>query len=207
MPRTAAKPFDFDEFGADARAPEPVFTAADLEAARCDAHVAALQTLIAEQARAQTILLDKISTQLTAAQSEFDSALAERRKTLSATARDIVTTFCAGAAAEFQIDISLDLLDKYLAATPEQSPVTLFLPADAANEIVTALTKAFASRKITEFASVATSGEIASGDCRIEWRGGAIMRDMNVITEDINTIFASVDSDIVAAHGQKTRNS
>lgn len=207
MTRTAAKPFDFDEFGAGKNAPEPVFTVAELEAAQRAAQAAALQTLIAEQARAQTQLLDKIAAQLASAQSEFDIALSVRREGLAAAARAIVTSFCDSAAADRQIDIAIGLLNKYLAATPDQTPVALILPEDASKAAVAMLEEAIASRKITDFASVMTSAAIGSGDCRIEWRGGAIMRDMNVINEEIKTIFTSVDSNNVAACDQNARNS
>lgn len=205
MTRTAAMPFDFDEFGADKNAPEPVFTAAQLEDAKREAHAAALQSLAAEQARAQTELLREIAAQLAAAQSGIDSALADRREDLVATAREIVTTFCAVAAADRQFDIILGLLNKYLAATPDQTPVTLLLPEAASDASVTALKEAIAGRKIADFVTVAKSAALPSGDCRIEWRGGAILRDMNVIDEEVRTIFASIDSDITAACDQKTR--
>ena len=205
MTQAAATPFDFDEFGADENAPEPVFTAAQLEDARREAHAAALQTLNAEQARAQTDLLEEIVAQLAAAQSGIDSALAERRGDLVATAREIVTTFCAGAAADRQIDVILGLLDNYLAAMPDQAPVTLLLPESATDATVAALKKAIASRKIADFVSVARSAAILGADCRIEWRGGAIMRDIELINEEIRTIFTSVDSDITAACDQKAR--
>ena len=207
MTRTAAQPFDFDEFGADMSAPEPVYTAADLEQAGCEAHDRALETLIASETRAQNDLLEKISAQLAASHREFDDAVSERRTALAAAARAITTTFCAGAAADCQIDIALGLLDKYLAATPDQTPVTLLLPHDTTDAIVTALKKAIANRNIAEFAAVETSTATKTGDCRIEWRGGAIMRDMAVINEEIKTIFASVDSDVIAACDQKARTS
>lgn len=207
MTRTAALPFDFDEFGVDKTAPEPVFTAEQLENARREAHAAALQSLIAEQARAQTELLEEIVVQLAAAQNGFDSALGERREDLVATAREIVTTFCSAAAADRQPESILGLLDKYLAATPDQSPVALLLPATATDASVTAVKKAIDGRKITDFVSVAKSAALPSTDCRIEWRGGAIMRDMNVIAEEIRTIFTSDDCEIIAAGDQKARKS
>ncbi len=202
MVRKNAKPFFFDEFGEHASAPEPVFTAADIERTRCAAHDAALKTFIAEHARAQSELLTKISAQLVTARSEFETAVIEQRKMLATTARDIVTTFCIGAAADRQVDIVLGLLNKYLAATPDRTPVRVLLPHDTTAASITDLKNMIASKNMTEFAVIETSPAIAAGDCRIEWRGGAITRDMTAITKEIEAIFESMD-DGVTAHGEK----
>ena len=201
MARTAAKPFDFDEFGAERETPEPKFTNADIEEARREAKAAALASILAEQARVQSDILSQISNQLAAANCEFDNALTDYRTVLAETARAIVTSFCAGAAADRQIEIALGLLDKYLAATPDKAALTILLPHNAPDDSIKALKKEVASRNIAGFVSVETSAAISTGDCRIDWRGGAIRRDLKVINEDIKTIFASVDSE------RKMRNS
>ena len=207
MPRSLAKSFEFDEFGSDNEAAEPVFTAADLETARREAREAALTSLIAEQANAQTELLEKIAAQLSAAEQDFEKALAQRRDSLIAAAREIVSAFCDGLAADRQIDFALKLLDKYLAAAPDQTPVTLFLPENTPAAEIAAVKKTIARRKAGKFASVKTSADVTRGDCRIEWRGGAVKRDLQKINEEIKTIIASVDSDVVAARDQKMRES
>ena len=202
MTNAAAKPFAFDEFGVAPAQPTPSFTAEDIFAAEKNAREAALDAIIARQAQAQTDLLEKLSTQIEQAQKQYGEAVAERQQSLREMSERIVTIFCDGVAADHQIALVLALLDRYLNASPAHAPLNIRLPEKTSEHVLKTLKDELSNRAVSDFIDIVASSEIAQGDCRVEWRGGAMSRDMTTIKNEISAIFTS-ENDAEGAHSDQ----
>ena len=157
MTSASAKPFSFDEFGASPPTPAPSFTAEEIFEAEKNARENALDAIIAQQARAQTDLLEAISAQIENAREHYEQALSERQQSLREISEAIVINFCEGVTTHRQTELALALLDKYLSASPTQSPLKLRLPAEMSENALSALKDAVSDRGLSEFVEIIAS--------------------------------------------------
>lgn len=192
----AAKPYDFDEFAAaEAGEAEAVYSAADMEAACEKTRAEALTGKAAAEAAEQTRLLAAIAARLEADARDRDDAVAAQAAALVAIARDIVRQICIGAAVQDKGEAALALLERYLAGAPDRTPARLIVCDATPKRVIAQLKRAVAARGADAFIGIETSSVFAPGDCRIEWRDGAMARELNDILEQIETIFAGVEND------------
>ncbi len=191
----AARPFNFDELDASADAPARTYSAAALETAREEARLEALESLIAEETREQTRLAALIAERLEASADAHDAAIAAHVTTLTDTARAIVKHICANAAVQNAADNAAALIDHYLAAVHDRAPARLVLHEDAPQELLSRLSASLTRRDADGVIHLQTSADIAPGDCRIEWRGGAIAYSQAELFTRIDSIFGAVNEE------------
>jgi len=188
---SAAQPYCFDEFGARPASPQTTYSANDLEAARNDAREQAIQSAADADALEQTRLLDLIAERLETAARERNRILDAHLAALTKTARDIVIEFCKSAHTADQSAAALHILERYLAAAPDETPAKLVLSSDAPEGVVERLENAICGREAGAFITVARDDALAPGDARIEWRGGAIDRMKQDAVAEIKSLFAN----------------
>jgi len=191
MAGTAAKPFDFDELGAASAMPERTYSAAEMEQAQQEARDTAINQLVARKAEAQTRLLERILSQLNTDRKIFTDALNAHRTAMSQTAEKVLEKFCAGLNANRETEIALRLLNTYLAAAPDQAPAAIVLSKKTNTPAISKLKKAVSANGGNKFMTVETSPDIEPGDCRIEWRQGALSYDLEKTLRQIHEIFSS----------------
>lgn len=202
----AARPYDFDELdGADAGEPETVYSAADLHAAREEARAEALDAVTAKEAAEQTRALAAIAERLEAGVRERNEAIAAQAASLVAIARDLVRAICVGATGQEKGDAALALLKRYLAAAPSKAPARLLISDKTPKSAIAAICKAVKDRGAD--VAVETSADIAPGEARIDWRDGAMARDLGEILAQIETIFAGVENDSASKRTSKEKAS
>ena len=207
MTASHAKPFDFDEFVDDAPAPEPQFSAADVEAARQEGFNAALEAENLKTAQTQIEMLQNVASKLDEAERNFCQAKAKCVSNLSDIAREVITALCSHIADQHKIDHAINILEKYLNETPDQSPCTVLLPENSSGEVVAALENAITEKTGGNFVTIEKSAKITGADCRIEWQGGAMMHDWNRVIDEINSLFASIPTENAAQMSKKDHES
>lgn len=189
----AAKPFSFDELQEEAPPPARVYSAGDLEQARQRGRSEAVSDLVAKEAAEQTKLLERISAQIASDREAFNAAIDAHRAILSEAAKSLVMKFCERASAEKEGEIAITLLGEYLQAAPDLKPAALILSKTAKRKTLTAVKKAVTQADAGEFITVKQSQTVEKGDCRIEWRGGALSHDLQTALSQIDEIFSSTD--------------
>ncbi len=196
----AATPFDFSAF--DAPAPirpstiavaqdvSKTYTQKELNAAVSQARKDAVKSIAAAEALKQTALLEVIATGLTDASAAEIDGLAEHIETLTNVAQTIVTEFCVAGAIAHQTETALAMIDRYLKAANDGAGATLVLSSKTTKRGRAHIEKALAEHGGDHIAIV-TDASLTPGDVRLEWRGGAMTRTRDAITEQIKDIFAA----------------
>jgi flagellar biosynthesis/type III secretory pathway protein FliH len=190
MTALAAIPYDFNELR-ETEAGRPSYSEEDLEKACAEARANALRESIISVAQKQTEVIDKLLAHIETSRDFFYSAIEEQRETLTQTARTFIERYFRNIATKRETDTALALLDDYLAMAPDKKPVALALPEGIDDDVTALLQDSLNERNVSDFVELTTRGNIADGDCRIEWRGGAMARNLDEMLEEIDRIFSS----------------
>lgn len=191
----AAKPFDFDEFASSERDRAPVYSAADLDAARAEARLEALASLAAQEQREQTRLAAQIAETLEKSAAESAAAIAGHIEALTSSARAIVKHVFAAAAEQRTADNAAALIEHYLSADVSKTPATLFIGAETPQPLMDSIVAVLKERAAVGFIAIEPREDIAAGDCRLEWRGGAVAYSREEAFARIDSIFSGVEEE------------
>jgi len=187
----------FDAVGtatnADAPAPEPVFSESDLQQAQAEGYARGRAEAAAEQdahraaERLRQAALETIAAELAALAERFDAvteaagtdavriALAVSRKLLPACWRD-------AAAAEIE-----SLVRTTLAGLTDEPAVVVHIAPTLLEELAPRLQRMVVGG---DPGRLRVSGDpaLSEGDCRIDWRGGGLVRDQRTLWRDIELL-------------------
>lgn len=200
MTALATIPYDFNEL--HMAKPGRSYSAEDFEKACAEARAEAVKEYIITEAQKQTEILAKLLTNVENSRSIFHSALQEQREALTQTARAILERYCRNIATNRELDAALALLDDYLAIAPDKTLVVLALPERAGEDVIALLRDGLNERNVSDFVDVTKSSAISDGDCRIEWRGGAMARNFDEMIVEIDRIFSSLGENRVLTTGK-----
>lgn len=200
MAAVASIPYDFNEL----RTPKAghAFTEEDLTQACAEARADALRENIIAEAKKQTELLNRILDIVESSRSAFHATVPEQRDALTQTSRAFIERYCRNVATKRESDAALALLDEYLALAPDRKPVLLALPEHAAKEVIALLEDGLNERGVSDFVEISASNTVADGDCRIEWRGGAMARNLDEMIDEIDRIFSSLGEGRIPTPGK-----
>ncbi len=189
----ASQPYDFDEFADTTPAQAaPIYSAAELEAARNDARTEALACALASEAAKQTELFATIADRLDETAREIDNIVADHIATLTDAARDITQQICTSALQTTQTEQALSLIDHYLAHEREKTIATIFISNEAPEETRNIIQNTIAGRGKSGVFTVERRPDLVANDIRIEWRGGALSHSPDDISKQIVAIFNGV---------------
>lgn len=186
-----AKPFDFADFGAPAKAgPAPAPAAPDaparngsLDEARAEGVIEgrrlAMETIAADEAAS----LARISAALEEAKSFLTEARArDQAETLSVAAL-FLEEFCAGLAEKREIDAALDLLRRLTAHSDDRRAVRLVIARASRERLAPKIDAAIKERRLDDFVTLESDPSLHRGEVRLEWRGGEARRTRREITD------------------------
>lgn len=187
--RAQASPFRFDDLATVS--PSPGYSQADLDAAREEGKCEAVREKRAEQEATQHRLLKTIVDKIEETQSEYERALKAHCNALTACAAALVKQVATSAHDAAPASRALEIIDAYLSATPANAPARLRLPADASPALVKQLSERLAARGAENFIEIVKDKKIDVGDCRLDWRGGALVSAIKDIHSQIDAHFAA----------------
>ena len=189
----ASQPYAFDEF--DDSAPvetAPVYSAADLEAARNEARTEALAGALASEAATQTELFATIADRLDEAAKEIDNVVIAHIATLTDAARDIVEQMCTNALQAAQTETALSLIEHYLVHEREEKVATIVISDDLPKEARNIIQDSIAARGRSGTLAVERRPGLAASDIRVEWQGGGLSHSPDDISKQIAALFNGV---------------
>jgi len=206
MDPVTAKPFDFDELDpADEPAPAiKTYSLEDIQHAQEEARTQALAQARAGELAAQTAMLETIATKLASARADYNAAAARHGDALSAGAGAIVKRFCKNFSAAREVEMATSLIDRFVNSAPQHTPAKLVLPASVSDSVTKRLSTLINIRDLAGFISIETSNNISDGDCRLEWRGGALDRNLKDAFAQIDAIFTPQQPDSATASPDTT---
>ncbi len=194
MTATQAKPFSFDDLTAQRTSPDdaPAPSHADMAALEQAARDQAVNDIRMRELAKQTALLEELLEKFDRRRQDYDAAIADRVNSLSSGVREIIKRFCAGIAAERQSEIALSLLDTYIRSAPSIAPATIFLSRQANEDLRKRLAAHINEKSLDDFITVDTHKNLQRNDCRLEWSGGAMTRNLRASLHEIDSLFASI---------------
>jgi len=169
---------------------EPVFSAAELDAARREAFVEGEAAGRAEQARANTAALAQASTVLAQEIAAVTQSLAGQQATLAADAATLGHTvarrLCEALAAALPLAEMTAMVTACLQDLKDEPRIVVYAAPDLLDDArplfeATAAAQAFPGRLI-----VLADQALARGDVRIEWAHGGILRDMGALMRTVD---------------------
>lgn len=191
MQTARVTPFSFGDFS------EPAEPQAAKAAPRADADVraqaydegwaAAKASIEAEEAAAIARLADALADE----RARFAEGLAAQSQAMRETARAFLAEFAGRFTASHEVDLAAALVDRLLAACAERTPARLEVSARSFNALRDKLLAALAERNAGDFVDLAPAADLAPGDCRLVWRGGAATRRLADALARLEEAFAA----------------
>jgi hypothetical protein len=186
-----AKPFDFTDFGAPAKAdpapapavPEAPARQASFDEARAEGLIEgrrlAMETIAADEAAS----LARIAASLEDAKAFLADARArDQAETLNVAAL-FLEEFCAGLAEKRETEAALDLLRRLTAHSDDRRSVRLVIARASRERLAPKIEAAIKDRKLDDFATLESDPSLNRGELRLEWRGGEARRTRREITD------------------------
>ena len=196
MAQAKVQPFDFSDFDAAPAAPAaepPVARPVDgqaFERGRKAAYAEGVEAARRETAARASEALSSLAASFGAQIAEFDAIIAAERRALKTAAADFLKAFTAAIVKDREVEIAIDLVRRLMAASTDQAPAILFLNPQSLKLVGDRLKKALAAQGAASFIALAADAALAPGDCRLEWRGGAVNRSLSDALAEIDAIFA-----------------
>jgi flagellar assembly protein FliH len=184
------RPYDFGDLKAPAPAVTEPITVADIEAARESAFRDGYEAARAEMEGKDRETLAAIGDAVAAFRTEFEALAAAERTDLRAAAGEFCRAFATKLAETHEVEAALSLLDRVLDASIDRTHLTLSLSAKSARKWRERLIVAIRKRGAESFTSLESDADLAPGECRINWRGGAIARLIETSLKEIDAVFA-----------------
>ncbi|MEX0643872.1 MAG: FliH/SctL family protein [Parvularculaceae bacterium] len=211
MARARVEPFafrDFDEPAAQPVAEHPValFDPEELDRVRKAAFAGGVESARREAAAEASQALSALASSFGDQVAEFDAVIAAERRSLKAAAADFLKAFAAAIVKEREVEIALDLLRRLFAASSDRAPAELLLNPESLKLVGDRLKKEIAAQGASSFISLRPDAALAPGDCRLQWRGGAVDRRLAQAVEEIDAMFARANlQDAIAPRGRSAR--
>ncbi len=182
MQAARVTPFLFGDFADPApppaapAAPQPAPQGADHSAARLAAYqegfAAAKASIDADEAASIAAIAGALAEQ----RAGFADGLAAEAQALREAARAFLAAFAGRLASTREVELAANLVDRLLAACAERTPARLEVSARSFGRLYERLHGELSDRNAADFVDLAPAADLAPGDCRLVWRGGAATR-------------------------------
>ena len=133
---------------------------------------------------AQAEALEAIENTLASAQNEFTAMLAGERDVLKTIAAEFLNAYCVKFSAANALALANDLLDQLMQNSTDRAPARLMVSTQTHQQSGKRLQTLIDARG-ANFITLVADPSLAEGECRIDWRGGAIARDLKPIREAV----------------------
>lgn len=150
----------------------------------------------AETSRAVIAVADALAEE----RARFAEGLAAEAQSLRETARTFLTDIAGRFAQTHEAAFALVLVDRLLSACAERVPARLEISPRSYGALAERIAAEISERGASDFVDLAPAADLAPGDCRLVWRGGAASRRLvDVLTQ--------LDAAFVHAHSNSTETS
>jgi flagellar assembly protein FliH len=187
------RPFRFDDLRADDEAPPPLYTAADVAAAREDGiregRRIAMESIAADEAAALARIGDEL------ARLSVEPEIARARAEIAAVARAFLEAFCESIAQAREIALAEDLLRRLTQNSEDRRSAALIVSARRFERLERRLLDLVERRGLADFVRLDFDHELAPGEARLEWRGGSVRRGRAEIEAAVASLFDSLPFD------------
>lgn len=200
MANAQPKPFDFtdltneqsntvDPSKAKDETELPLIDASEMELAHAKGVDEGEQKALDSLAAAEAESLRSIASILAAKEFNFEEAIDREKISIRESAGAFLEQFCSGVMQEREIELAETLLCQLISASKDRSRATLFLNPDSVKKLEDRLKALLDNHGVGDFFSFEGDSELSPGDCRVEWRGGAIRRTKTEIQKAMVEIF------------------
>ena len=194
-------PFPFNEFANAVDEPEaPSLDGLDerLAEARREGFAAGRRQALDGVEQKRTEFLMKVETAIKAAQSDHDRVIASHRADAQAIAIALLRRFCEAFGAEKIVDAAERMVREAIDASDDRAPAILRISLDASIRFADELGDMVRRVDAEDFITIEPDAALAAGDCRLEWRTGAIGIDSVKLSSEIDALVETAMSQAIA---------
>lgn len=186
----ARTPFAFRELSAATPEDEVItYTKADLEQARLDGIVEGRALAASSIAEMDRQTLQAIEISLGEAAHRFSEGLAHERGRLAQGAAAFLDHFCTALARDRELEAARAMIEQLLQHSVDRSPAVLRLSPASLSRLSNRIEALIRGSGASDFLCVESDGSLEVGECRIEWRGGALEKSQINITRAVDALF------------------